>query len=363
MKNVGRTDATPLTYGEIDILPTIHASAMLNIAYKIPLSGSRAVDVIAFPNVQLLDVTGPLQVFATANELAVAAGMPPSYRPRVIAPGGTVIASAGLGLVGHDLPDAREPCDTLVAAGGWGVHDALRDAALVDWVRERASHARRTASVCTGAFLLAAAGLLDGRRAVTHWTRCAELAARFPQVRVEADPIFIRDGAVWTSAGITAGIDLALALVEDDLGRALALDVARHLVVFLKRPGGQAQFSAALSLQKSGERFGELHAWIAENLAADLSIATLAARVGMSERSFVRHYRAQTGATPARAIERIRLEAARRLLGDTRLPVKRVAARCGFGSEETMRRGFLRAIGVSPQAYRERFAADDAALA
>ena len=227
------------------------------------------------------------------------------------------------------------------------------------------ARARRTrgasASVCTGAFLLAAAGLLDERRAVTHWTRCAELATRFPSVHVEPDPIFIRDGDVWTSAGVTAGIDLSLALVEDDLGRALALDVARQLVVFLKRPGGQAQFSAALSLQKSGERFGELHAWIAENLAADLSVGVLAARVGMSERSFVRHYRAQTGTTPARSIEHMRLEAARRLLGDTALPVKRVAARCGFGTEETMRRGFLRSLGVSPQAYRERFTGHDRA--
>ncbi|WP_248322534.1 GlxA family transcriptional regulator [Caballeronia sp. Sq4a] len=320
----------------------------------------RDVDVLAFPDVQLLDVAGPLQVFASANELAVAAGMPRPYRARVIMPGAAATASAGLGLVGHPLPAADAPCDTLIVAGGWGVHGAVRDTALVDWLRERARHARRTASVCTGAFLLAAAGLLNERRAVTHWTRCEELAARFPAVRVESDPIFIRDGAVWTSAGVTAGIDLALALVEEDLGRALALEVARHLVVFLKRPGGQAQFSAALSLQKAGDRFGELHAWIAENLAADLSVATLAARVGMSERSFVRHYRAQTGVTPARSIERMRLEAARRLLGDTALPVKRVAARCGFGTEETMRRGFLRSLGVSPQAYRERFAGSGA---
>ncbi|SAL69308.1 AraC family transcriptional regulator [Caballeronia arvi] len=321
----------------------------------------RAIDVLAFPDVQLLDVAGPVQVFASANDLAMAAGLPRPYRPRVVSKSGTVSASAGLGLVGEALPDAAESCDTLIIAGGWGVHQAVLDRELVDWVRAHSTHARRTASVCTGAFLLAAAGLLDERRAVTHWTRCAELATRFPAVRVESDPIFIRDGDIWTSAGVTAGIDLSLALVEEDLGRALALDVARHLVVFLKRPGGQAQFSAALSLQKSGERFCELHAWIAENLAADLSVGELAARVGMSERSFVRHYRAQTGTTPARSIERMRLEAARRLLGDTTLPVKRVAARCGFGTEETMRRGFLRSLGVSPQAYRDRFTAHGAA--
>jgi transcriptional regulator GlxA family with amidase domain len=321
-------------------------------------SDARRIDVLAFPNAQLLDVAGPLQAFASANELACAAGAAPPYLPRVIAAesGGTVTTSAGLGILTHPLPCGDDPPDTLVVAGGWGVYEAARDPALVAWVRTQAAEARRVASVCTGAFLLAAAGLLDDKRAVTHWTRCAELGERYPAVRVEPDPIFIRDGAVWTSAGVTAGIDLALALIEDDLGRALALDVARHLVVFLKRPGGQAQFSAALSMQNAGDRFGELHAWIAENLAADLSLGALATRAGMSERSFVRHYRAQTGLTPARSIEQLRLEAARRLLGDTRLPIKRIAARCGFGSEETMRRGFLRAIGVTPQAYRERFA-------
>ena len=322
----------------------------------------RRIDILAFANVQLLDVAGPLQAFASANELACAHGFAPPYSPRVVAAdgGGTVTTSAGLGIVAEPLPDDAEPSDTLVVAGGWGVYDAARDPALVAWVRAQAASARRVASVCTGAFLLAAAGLLDERRAVTHWTRCAELGRRYPAVRVEPDPIFIRDGDVWTSAGVTAGIDLTLALIEDDLGRALALDVARHLVVFLKRPGGQAQFSTALSLQKTGDRFGELHAWIAENLSADLSLGALAARAGMSERSFVRHYRSQTGVTPARSIEQLRLEAARRLLGDTALPVKRIAARCGFGSEETMRRGFLRAVGVTPQAYRERFASGSA---
>jgi transcriptional regulator GlxA family with amidase domain len=321
----------------------------------------RRIDILAFANVQLLDVAGPLQAFASANELACAHGFAPPYSPRVVAvDGGTVTTSAGLGIVAEPLPGDAEPSDTLVVAGGWGVYDAARDPALVAWVRAQAASARRVASVCTGAFLLAAAGLLDERRAVTHWTRCAELGRRYPAVRVEPDPIFIRDGDVWTSAGVTAGIDLTLALIEDDLGRALALDVARHLVVFLKRPGGQAQFSTALSLQKTGDRFGELHAWIAENLSADLSLGALAARAGMSERSFVRHYRSQTGMTPARSIEQLRLEAARRLLGDTALPVKRIAARCGFGSEETMRRGFLRAVGVTPQAYRERFASGSA---
>ncbi|HEX4157687.1 MAG TPA: helix-turn-helix domain-containing protein [Rhizomicrobium sp.] len=226
---------------------------------------------------------------------------------------------------------------------------------LVDWVRDRAGLARRTASVCTGAFLLAASGLLDGRRAATHWAFCAELARRFPAVRVESDPIFVRDDSVWTSAGVTAGIDLALALVEDDLGRTVALAVARYLVVFLKRPGGQAQFSEVLALQSAEDKFGTLHDWTRKHLADDLSLAVLAGQAGMSERSFSRHYAEATGQTPARAIERLRVEEARRLLSETRLPVKRISPRCGFGSEETMRRSFLRLVAATPQDYRARF--------
>jgi len=258
-------------------------------------------------------------------------------------------------------PLPQTPSDTLIIAGGWGIYPAAEDQQLVGWVRDHGTHCRRVASVCTGAFLLAASGWLDGRRVVTHWTRCEQLAAQHPNLRVEANPIFINDGPVWTSAGVTAGIDLALAMVEEDLGRDIALDVARHLVVFLKRPGGQSQFSVTLSLQQQGNRFDELHAWIAENLTCDLGIPTLAEQAGMSERSFIRHYRADTGQTPARAIDLIRVETARRLLSDTGLPIKRIAANCGFGSEETLRRSFLRAIGVTPQAYRERFSVSVAA--
>jgi len=269
------------------------------------------------------------------------------------------MTSAGLALVAEPLPAIDAPCDTLVIAGGWGVYGAAEDPALVDWVREKARHTRRMTSVCTGAFLLAASGMLDGCRVATHWTRCEELARRFPSLTVESNPIFIQQGAVWTSAGVTAGIDLCLALVEEDLGSEVALEVARHLVVFLKRPGGQAQFSVTLDLQQQGKRFDDLHAWIADNLSLDLGIPALALQAGMSERSFIRHYRADTGQTPARAIERIRVETARRLLSDTGLPIKRIAVQCGFGSEETLRRSFLRAMGVVPQVYRERFSRED----
>jgi transcriptional regulator GlxA family with amidase domain len=312
--------------------------------------------VLTYPAVQLLDVTGPVQVFASANDLVARAGALRPYRLRVVAQGGEgVTASAGVALAAGPLTPVGEALDTLLVAGGEGAEAAAENPVLVDWVRERAAQARRVASVCTGAFLLAAAGMLDGRRAATHWMYCSRLAQRFPTVRVEPDPIFVRDGPVWTSAGVTAGIDLALALVEEDLGRSVALAVARYLVVFLKRPGGQAQFSAALALQAAEDKFGALHEWINGHLADDLSLSVLAEQAEMSERSFSRHYAEVTGQTPARAIERLRVDAAQRLLSESRLPAKRIARRCGFGSEETMRRSFLRLLAVTPQDYRSRF--------
>jgi transcriptional regulator GlxA family with amidase domain len=268
---------------------------------------------------------------------------------------GIVTASAGVSLAAVALSPIGSGVDTLMSAGGPGVEAASADASLVGWVRRRAGDARRVASVCTGAFLLAASGALDGKRAATHWSVCAEFAKRFPAVRVEFDPIFVRDGSVWTSAGVTSGIDLALALVEEDLGRAAALAVARYLVVFLKRPGGQAQFSATLSLQAADDKFGALHDWINQHLAEDISLPALARQAGMSERSFSRHYADATGMTPGRAVEQLRVEAARRLLLESRLPVKRISQRCGFGSEETMRRSFARLLDVTPQDYRARF--------
>jgi transcriptional regulator GlxA family with amidase domain len=324
----------------------------------IPVRGNsaRLVEVLAFPLVQLLDVTGPLQVFASANDHVAQAGGTPPYVLRVVARGGQgVMATAGLGIATSPLPRTGTPPDTLIVPGGPGVDAAAADTALVDWLRQRANKARRVASVCTGAFLLGATGMLDGRRAVTHWSFCAELARRFPAAQVEPDPIFVHDGPVWTSAGVTAGIDLALALVEEDLGRTVALAVARYLVVFLKRPGGQAQFSVALSMQSAEDEFGALHQWINKHLSDDLSLAMLADQAGMSERSFSRHYAGATGVTPARAIERLRVEAARRLLSESRLPVKRISQRCGFGSEETMRRSFLRVLAATPNDYRARF--------
>ena len=316
----------------------------------------RPVAILAFPADQLLDVAGPLQVFATANEQAERAGLARPYEPFIVSPGGQAVrCTAGLALESAPLPEARTTIDTLVVAGGQGVLAAAKDRDLVAWLADRARTARRVASVCTGAFLLAEAGLLDGRRAVTHWEYCERLSKAYPAIEVEPDRIFVRDGPVWTSAGVTAGIDMTMALVEDDLGRDAALAVARHLVVFLKRPGGQAQFSATLALQSTDARFSELHDWINVNLAGDLSLGRLADQAGMSARTFIRRYTEATGLTPARAVERLRTEAARQLLAESRLPIKRIATRCGFGSEETMRRAFQRLQSISPQAFRERF--------
>lgn len=315
------------------------------------------VELLAFPAAQLLDVTAPLQVFASANDWARAASRPRPYVLRLVAPRSPVRTSAGLEVVAAPLPRGGPAPDTLLVAGGGGVHVACGDAGLVRWLRRRARAARRVASICSGAFLLARAGLLDGRRAVTHWSECAELARRCPRARVEVEPLYVRDGRVSSSAGVTAGIDLALALVEEDLGHAAAIAVARDLVVYLKRPGGQSQFSALLELQAGGAEFDALHAWMAAHLAADLGVEALAARAAMTERTFQRRYRAATGVTPARAVERLRVEAAQQLLASTAMPVKRVARRCGFGSEETLRRSFHRHLGIAPAEFRERFGA------
>jgi transcriptional regulator GlxA family with amidase domain len=327
---------------------------------------NRRVVIVAFDEAQLLDIAGPLQTFATACELF--AGRGETADPRrpygivlVSRTGGPVRTTSGLVVETRPLSAvARRPIDTIIAVGGRGVHTAARDRKLVRWLAGAATRARRVCSVCTGAFLLAETGLLAGRRATTHWEFCARLQESHPDIRVEPDPIYIRDGRIWTSAGVTAGIDLALALVEDDLGRPIALQAARHLVVFLKRPGGQAQFSEPLKAQAAagaGDQFAALHAWMADNLAADLSVDRLAAQAGISPRHFARLYAARHGTTPAKAVEVLRVEAARRALEETPAPIKRVAALCGFGDEERMRRSFLRRLGSNPLDYRRRFAA------
>ncbi|MBL8673682.1 MAG: DJ-1/PfpI family protein, partial [Rhodospirillales bacterium] len=308
-----------------------------------------------FPDFQLLDVAGPLQTLATAAQVAGRA----AYEIRAVSmAGGPVRSSSGAVMMTAPVASlSRLRIDTLVVPGGPGVLAAADDRDLVRWVGRRARTARRAGSVCSGAFVMAATGLLDGRRVATHWWRCDALAARFPRIVVERDAIHVREGKYFTSAGVTAGIDLALALVEEDLGRRVAMATARHLVVFLRRPGGQSQFSAELDAQCADDGgFDDLHRWISENLRRRLDVETLAARAGMSARHFARVYRARTGATPARAVERFRLEAARRALeaGDDRLDL--VARRAGLGGADRLRTLFRRHLGVAPRAYRERFA-------
>jgi transcriptional regulator GlxA family with amidase domain len=318
----------------------------------------RHIVFVAFEQALLLDIAGPLQVFASARDLCAAAGLPDPYRLSLVSPkGGEIATSSGLAVVTRRLGALRsEPIDTLIAVGGIGSRAAVNERALIRWLASRAGRARRVCSVCTGAFLLAEAGLLDGKRAVTHWWACDELARRYPRVTVEPDPIFLRDGKIWTSAGVTAGIDLALALVEEDLGRVMALRVARHLVVFLKRPGGQSQFSAMLESQARDDGgFAALHEWLAQHLADDLGVEALAARVGMSPRNFARVYAKRTGTTPAKAVEALRVDAARRALEGSAASIERIARVCGFGDEERLRRSFLRCLGVPPKQYRARF--------
>jgi transcriptional regulator GlxA family with amidase domain len=317
----------------------------------------REVVIVTYEGVTLLDVAGPAQVFATAADVQGNGGAPPYRVTLASRSGGPLVTSTGIAVLTAAFADlAGRPIDTLVVAGGPGVHASVQEAGTIDWVIARAADARRTCSVCTGAFLLAAAGLLDGRRATTHWRWAEALRTQYPNVSVEADPIFLRDGRIWTSAGVSAGIDMALALVEEDLGHSIALKVARRLVVFLKRPGSQTQFSAALAAQtRDNGAFGDLHAWIAANLGLELRIEHLAEQARMSPRHFARIYAASTGMTPAKAVEAMRVEAARRLLEETGRPIGWVAKRCGFRDDERMRRSFVRRIGVPPTDYRERF--------
>jgi transcriptional regulator GlxA family with amidase domain len=315
---------------------------------------TRRVLVLAVEGTQSLDVLGPVEVLTQASREVDAA-----YRVEVVGPtdGDTITMENGIRLGVAPLPQPPPRVDTLVVAGGEGARvAAAEDEALVEWVRLASRRARRTVSVCTGAYLLAAAGLLENRRATTHWAFCEDLARSFDTVDVEPDPVFVRDGDVWTSAGITAGIDLALALVEEDLGPRTALAVARELVVFLKRPGGQSQFSSALAAQQASRpELRELQAWIAGNLEQDLTIPVLAERALMSERTFTRAFHREVGQTPAAYVEALRIERARDLLQDGAPSLDGVASASGFASAEVLRRAFHRRVGVSPAEYRERF--------
>jgi transcriptional regulator GlxA family with amidase domain len=316
----------------------------------------RPIVLVVFPDLQGLDLLGPAEVFAAANQEVGRV----VYRTRLVASQpGPVSTTSGVTIVADEAIAAVEgPVDTLMVVGGDGTYQAVADEHLVEHVARLARDARRVTSVCSGAFVLARAGLLDGRRATTHWRACDLLARSFPKVQVEPDPIYVRDGNVYTSAGVTAGMDLALALVEDDLGRDVALAIARRMVLFLRRPANQSQFSAPLQAQVA-ERDGIRQAQhlVAEHPEGDCSVAALARVAMMSERNFARCFTAEVGLTPARYVERVRVETARRMLEDTDDGVEAIAAAAGFGTAETMRRTFLRLLRTNPTEYRRRFRA------
>src|SRR5215510_3402857 len=317
--------------------------------------------IVAYEGVSLLDLSGPLEAFHIASTHPDHVGATRIYDCTVVSVrGGPVMSADGVSIVTEPvsvLDGSR--IDTLIVPGACNVQDVRRDRELTSWVRNHARDCRRVCSVCVGAFLLAEAGLLNGRRVVTHWMHCGLLASSYPNLTVEPDAVYIRDEAIWSSAGVTTGIDMALALIEQDCGRTVAMYVARVLVVYLRRMGGQSQYSALLAAQveSASDEFAELERWIAENLTADLRVERLAERVGMSPRNFARRYTETRKRTPARAVESIRVDSARRALEETDDRIDDIARRCGFSSEEQLRGVFARHVGIPPRAYRDRFGA------
>ncbi len=317
----------------------------------------RLVVIVCFPGVQPLDVVGPHEVFAGATRLLDAADKPGGYRVELVASEpGPVTTESGLQLLApHPLPRSRK-IDTLLVPGGDGVLDARRDRRLISFVRRAAATSRRVGSVCSGTFLLAEAGLLDGRRVTTHWRRADQLAAEYPALEVDAEPIYIHDGVMWTSAGVTSGIDLALAMVEQDHGAEVAQTIARHLVMFLRRPGGQSQFATPVwTAPATHDGVRAAQEQVNLDPARDHRVDTLASAAGMSGRHLTRVFHEQVGESPGRYVERVRVERARGMLERDDCGVAVVAQRCGFGTAETMRRAFVRRVGVAPDDYRKRF--------
>lgn len=323
----------------------------------------RPIGIVVFPGAEIIDITGPMEVFAFANIALKSSGIcdEPSYPIEVIAAKtGSVTTSCGLQIIANrSYEDIHDGIDTLLIAGTPEVECLLCDPALQVWVKAIAPRVRRMASVCTGAFLLAECGLLNGLRATSHWAYCARLANDYPAIKVEPDRIFVREGNISTSGGITSGMDLALSMVEEDWGGEVALGVARYLVMFLKRPGGQSQFSAYLTSEAIRPEIKDLQAWIMMHLTKDLRVETLAERLCMSPRNFARLFVAETSMTPAKFVELARIDAARHYLGSSKLSIEAVAEKSGFGDAERMRRAFIRQLGVNPQGYRDRFSGSE----
>lgn len=320
----------------------------------------RRVVLVAVGTTVEIDLIGPLQVFQMANEAAWESGNGAAYEISVVSTEATgrIRGACGLEITagGGHYASVDSPIDTLVIVSGKDVFN-FNDQTFFNWLNEKSRGARRTASICIGAFVLAAAGLLNEQKAATHWAFAKQLSERYPAIDVDAERVWVKSGAVYTSAGVTAGIDLAMALVEEDMGSRVALHIARMMVVFLKRPGGQLQFSVALKAQMPSTRsFADLAAWVAENLDKPLPVETLAEQMAMSPRNFARVFREETGVTPARYVRQARLDAARVMLEQTRRGLEQVASLCGFGSDEVMRRAFVEDLGVSPTQYRATFA-------
>jgi transcriptional regulator GlxA family with amidase domain len=317
----------------------------------------RHVVIVAFPGIQPLDVVGPFEVFAGATRVTPSLGRAGGYRVTLASMDGQEIRSeSGLVLSTVALPDAGERIDTLILPGGGGTQTVRHKEQLISWITDAASRARRVATVCTGAFLGAQAGLLDGRRVTTHWASAEKLAAEFPALTVEPDPIYIRDGKYWTSAGVTAGIDLSLALVQEDLGTEVAQTVARWLVMFLHRPGGQTQFASPVWVPRADRSTVRAVQTLVEAApGGDHRLPALAAAAAMSVRHFTRVFTAEVGETPSRFVERVRTEAARVDLETTNDTLDVISHRCGFGTAETLRRVFQRRLSVTPDSYRRRF--------
>jgi transcriptional regulator GlxA family with amidase domain len=317
---------------------------------------ARRVAFLIFPGFQLLDAAGPIAAFEIAGRLR-----PGTYELRIVAAqAGAIASSSGATLAARAFGRA-DRVDTLIVAGGEGTRAALACPRTRRFVQTCALRARRVASVCSGSFLLAAAGLLDGRAATTHWSCSEEFRRRFPRVRLQPDRIFVREGSLWSSAGITAGIDLSLALIGEDLGESIARRTAQHLVVYHRRPGGQSQFSALLELEDAAGRFAPLLEFMRSHLGSELTVEQLAARACMSTRNFARAFRAETGVTPAKAVERLRADAARAMLESGTHSVQQVAQHCGFHDPERMRRSFVRLFGAPPSALRRTVRAAAAA--
>lgn len=320
----------------------------------------KRIVIVVYPGVTLLDAAGPAQVFSSANDMLRRAGKEPPYVLLLASPlGGEIQTDTGIVLKTVSLQVASEqPIDTMIISGGVGVFDLLEEEKFLKWVVARHAECRRVATTCMGAFVTAKAGLLEGQCVATHWRYTGELQSQHPEVAVQKDPIFVRSGKMWSAAGVTSGIDLAIAMVEEDHDHRVAMQVAQSLVVFFKRPGGQSQFSNVLNVQKQDEAgsFSELHAWIAENLKDDLAVEALAQRVGMSPRSFARHYKERTGFTPARSVEMIRVDSAKRMLElEPTLALSKIARNTGLADEQRLRRAFVRHIGISPLDYRAKF--------